>query len=758
MRRFYPITVFVTLLFTLLCTGVRAQTTIAVMDFDGTTPEMAVTTDVAFFDNNSDGFFGIHNANGDDTDGTPTDTGDGNASDVAKVDDAPISGDFLFVNDLDDEGDNGAPEATVTFGPVDVTGQVNMLFSFDFSQDIFDNGDDAFYTLVLNGIDETEVQFIDGGSGATSGSISVVIPDGTTMVSLKLRIDQNGDDAGGFDNFKVTADNTGTPCGLTSFGPDATETCLSFNNDVGTPDMYSLSIDYSGQDADAVLAVSVDGNEATSFDISTGDDPTATTDGTLVITSPDFLEGTSYEVVLSDGGGNCDFTVSGSVATDACVAVCDLSIDPTGVTIFCDGFTSADDADMVRVEIDYTGVEPGTVISAPGLTIGGDDPAVDEDGTIIITGAVEGGNYVVMLSGGDCTGADAFTVPVSVPSNLCTPSDLVINEVLADPGSVNDANNDGDFDASEDEFIELYNTGTTDLDVAGWTISEGAGVRYTFPPGSTMPAMTGFVLFGGGTPNVPCTNSVADTPFIGLNNGGDVVIVRNALGLVVAQMSYGAEGNADQSLALNPNGDLSGGYVQHTTIPNPGGAPLSHSACFENDMPDVGLPVEVLSLSAQTASKQVGVFWATANENDNDHFSIERSVNGYQWTEIGKVMAGNRTENEYVFYDEAPLNGSNLYRLRQVDIDGTPTLYGPVAVTFSTEELLIFPNPAGPVLRFGGDISSADVLTLLSAGGQVIRQVVSGTDRMNVEDLKAGLYLLRVERGDTVETLRFVKK
>jgi hypothetical protein len=63
----------------LLC----GQTTVAIMNFDGSTPEMPVSSDVAFFDNNSLGFFGIHDGNGNPNDGTPTDTGDGNASDIA---------------------------------------------------------------------------------------------------------------------------------------------------------------------------------------------------------------------------------------------------------------------------------------------------------------------------------------------------------------------------------------------------------------------------------------------------------------------------------------------------------------------------------------------------------------------------------------------------------------------------------------------------------------------------------------------------
>ena len=71
------------LLFLLLCTGASAQrTTVAILDFDGTTPEIPITSDVAFFDNGLDGFFGIHNANGNATDGNPMDTGVGNGFDV----------------------------------------------------------------------------------------------------------------------------------------------------------------------------------------------------------------------------------------------------------------------------------------------------------------------------------------------------------------------------------------------------------------------------------------------------------------------------------------------------------------------------------------------------------------------------------------------------------------------------------------------------------------------------------------------------
>lgn len=753
------------LLVALLGTSVRAQTTIAIMDFDGTTPEMTISTNEPFFiggPNNTapaDGFFGIHNANADDTDGTPTDTGVG-SGDVNKVNAAPISGDFLFVNDLDDEGDNGAPEATVTFGPVDVSGETNIIFSFDFQEDGFDGGDDVFYTLVLDGVDQAEVQFIDGNGSTSAGSIALPVPDGTNSVSLKIRIDQNGDDAAGFDNFLVTSDNSGTPCGITSFGPDASETCTSFNNDPAMPDGYFLSIDYIGIDSDATLAVSVDGTPV-AFDISTGNDLNTESDGTLIITSASFLEGTSYEVVLTDGGGNCNFTVTGSVATDACEAVCDLSATfPDDVTITCTDFTSSDNTDAIMVEIDYQGVEPGATVSAPGLTISGDDPAVDPNGTIIITGLIEGGSYVVTINGGDCTGGDAINFPIPVPSNFCTPSDIVINEVLADPGSIasNDANNDGDTDGSEDEFIELFNTSETDIDLSGFTLSEGAGVRYTFPPGFILPRRSAFVLFGGGTPNVPCLSDVADTFFIGLNNSGDVVTLRNAAGLTVAQMSYGGEGGNDQSVALATDGDVASGYVQHTTIANPSGAPLTQSACLENDDPQFTLPIELLDFSATILEKTVVLDWSTENEIANDRFIVERSTNGRQWRQLGTVMASGQTAGDYSFQDEEPLNGQNIYRLRQLDLDGSFAIYGPVMAEFTASQLAAFPNPVNDELRLNQVLSPQDQLEIIDNNGRRVKLHPGNDGQINVSSLRPGLYLLRVERGDQVEVIRFIKQ
>lgn len=750
-----------TLLFVLLaCTSGRAQTTIAIMDFDGTGPEIAISSSFPFFNDGSSGFVGIHDSNGDPMDGSPDDTGVANRA--SNITFAPILGDFLFFNDVEGEDAGDPALVDVVFGPVTVSGETNLLFSFDYEVFEFDGGDDLIYELTVDGTPQGEVILLDGASNLSGeGSVDVAIPDGSATASLRITVDQNGTgDYAAVDNVVVTADNTGTPCGITSFGPDASETCTSFNNDPGTLDGYFLSINYGGQDADAALAVTVDGTPTT-FDISTGDDPTTDSDGTLIITSAAFLEGTGYEVVLTDAGGNCNFSVTGSVATDACVAVCDLSVAfPDDVTISCSDFTTNDNVDGITVEIDYTGVEPGVTVTAPGLTISGDDPAVDPDGTITVSGLMEGGDYLITVNGGDCTGGDALNFPISVPGNFCTPTALVVNEVLADPGSLasNDANNDGMTSGSSDEFIELFNTGETPLDLSNFTISEGAGVRYTFAPGFTLPGRAAFVLFGGGSPNVPCLSDVASTTFIGLNNGGDVVVVRNALGFPVAQMSYGNEGGDDQSVALATDGDVASGYVQHTTIPNPTGPPLTQSACLENDDPQFTLPVELITFTAAATEKSVVLDWATEHELANERFVVERSANGRQWRQLGTVRAAGSSAASYRFVDEQPLNGNNLYRLRQIDLDGAFTLYGPVTALFTTDQLIAYPNPVNDALWLNQALTPDARVNIVDNNGRSVVVRPNGNGQLDVSGLRPGFYLLRLAQGGHSSTIRFIKQ
>ena len=81
---------------------------------------------------------------------------------------------------------------------------------------------------------------------------------------------------------------------------------------------------------------------------------------------------------------------------------------------------------------------------------------------------------------------------------------ILITEVLADPaaGLAGDANGDGIRSSTQDEFIEIYNSGSETVDVSGWCLSDKTSIRYVFSQGSELPASRIIVIFGGGNPDL----------------------------------------------------------------------------------------------------------------------------------------------------------------------------------------------------------------------------------------------------------------
>ncbi|MCB0769700.1 MAG: lamin tail domain-containing protein [Flavobacteriales bacterium] len=227
--------------------------------------------------------------------------------------------------------------------------------------------------------------------------------------------------------------------------------------------------------------------------------------------------------------------------------------------------------DTYDLSIPYTGVDAGTTVvnNSGSGSIGGDDPAEDNGGTITITGIDEADAYNVTFT----SPCNALVVSGSAP--VCEPlPDIAINEFLADPdAAAGDANGDGTVDTSEDEFVELVNFGATPIDISGWTISDAVGVRHTFPAATSVPAGCAIVVFGGGSPTGAfgfAAVQTASAGFLGLNNGGDDVILRDASATVVASYTYGGEGGNNQSLTRDP--DITGSFVEHSAATGAAGA------------------------------------------------------------------------------------------------------------------------------------------------------------------------------------------
>ncbi len=173
------------------------------------------------------------------------------------------------------------------------------------------------------------------------------------------------------------------------------------------------------------------------------------------------------------------------------------------------------------------------------------------------------------------------------------------------------------------------------------------------------------------------------------------------------------------------------------------------------------LPVKYLSFNANAYSSDVMLSWVTSDEINNNHFEVERSIDGISFIAIGKVLEGfvSGTRKSYLFKDlnvGVEVNGVVYYRLKQIDIDGKGTCTKTLAVKLNTTtvDIQTFPNPfvESVNVRFNSNQSNtASIYILIINGQKIITQqaaVNKGNNTMqlnSVASLKRGTYILQLE-------------
>lgn len=115
------------------------------------------------------------------------------------------------------------------------------------------------------------------------------------------------------------------------------------------------------------------------------------------------------------------------------------------------------------------------------------------------------------------------------------------------------------------------------------------------------------------------------------------------------------------------------------------------------------LPVELINFNAILYNNSVYLSWQTESENNSDHFEVQRSENGTQWTPLGNVPAHGFSQSiiNYSFEDQNPLFGVSYYRLKQVDLNG--------AYRFSDIRVVDNPQPKNTVILFPNPTSNGAV-------------------------------------------------
>jgi streptogramin lyase len=189
------------------------------------------------------------------------------------------------------------------------------------------------------------------------------------------------------------------------------------------------------------------------------------------------------------------------------------------------------------------------------------------------------------------------------------------------------------------------------------------------------------------------------------------------------------------------------------------------------------VPVELTSFTANTNGNNVNLNWSTTTETNNSGFEIERgshterSRSMTEWEKIGFIN-GNGTTTEahfYSFTDNNISSGNYLYRLKQIDFDGTFEYSNEVEVIINIPEKFElsqnYPNPFNPTTKIKYQIPSNNPVSLkiYDVLGNVVTSLVDEVQPLGNYEvsfdaslLSSGTYFYTIRTGSFVETKKML--
>lgn len=172
------------------------------------------------------------------------------------------------------------------------------------------------------------------------------------------------------------------------------------------------------------------------------------------------------------------------------------------------------------------------------------------------------------------------------------------------------------------------------------------------------------------------------------------------------------------------------------------------------------LPIELLSFNANVLENEtVRLNWATASEENNAFFTIERSADGQNFEALDFIDgAGVSNQIQYYQYlDKQPLEGYAFYRLKQTDYSGEYD-YSEVRSVFveisNQAEYILYPNPIdrGEEVQIRYRVSQNKTVSLrvYDLNGKALfyeekdLQVNGETIRIPTSGLSRGLHIVKI--------------
>jgi subtilisin family serine protease len=163
------------------------------------------------------------------------------------------------------------------------------------------------------------------------------------------------------------------------------------------------------------------------------------------------------------------------------------------------------------------------------------------------------------------------------------------------------------------------------------------------------------------------------------------------------------------------------------------------------------LPVELIDFQGFALVKSVQARWGVAPNGSLNHFELERADERLDWATVNKQVFLPE-KNNYNYLDSSPAIGTNYYRLKMVDVDGSIEYSKVISVRWSGAEVMdVSPNPVQDALQLSANWQPDPVaVRIFDASGRLVlaqnRLIATPLEplTLDVAALPSGIYFLKI--------------
>jgi PKD repeat protein len=360
------------------------------------------------------------------------------------------------------------------------------------------------------------------------------------------------------------------------------------------------------------------------------------------------------------------------------------------------------------------------------------------------------GIYDVTLSVANSAGNDEMVKTDYITVIAATVGDLVMTEIMYNPPESG---------TDSLEYIEIYNNSDNEVNLLGYAFT--AGIEYVFPEISLENG--DYIVVAANAEAVQNAFGITAYQWTagGLSNGGELIKLVSATGATVDSVEYGtsspwpteANGGGPSITICDPETENSIGNNWHASVHfllNNGNGDAIYGSPMMNPAPVANFEANITELmgTGTVEFSELSICNATS----------------FAWEFEGGTPATSSDPNPNVTYDMA---GDFDVTLTVSNATGSHTItmeeYIHVGVGLAEQainEISVMPNPSNGLFKLVNPAQEEMNIAVYSVLGNQIfeKRAVTAEEMIDLSDQQNGIYLLQVQMGDVVKTIRLIKR